>query len=240
MGSPFYRKLFNPDDLECFRVKIEESDLLICARKRLEKVAENILLEARNALKLYIEKEPLFLHSFVPVQVGEGVPEIVKLMAETSSKAGVGPMASVAGAVAEVVGKRLLDFSSEVIVENGGDIFLNLERERVVSVFAGSSPFSMKIGIRLFPGRWGVATSSGTVGHSVSFGKADAAVVISHSSALSDAFATALGNRISSAEDIEKALQWIAETGRKAGVVGALAVVGDRLGIWGDITLCKI
>jgi len=126
-----------------------------------------------------------------------------------------------------------------VIVENGGDIFLQTKTPRVAAVYAGASPLSGKVGVRISRvGRpLGVCTSSGTVGHSLSFGRAEAAIVVAESAALADAAATALGNRVQTAEDIEPALVWL--RGIK-GVLGGAVVVGEKLGAWGEVELVKL
>ena len=121
---------------------------------------------------------------------------LVKEMIRVSTLANVGPMAAVAGAMAEFVSKDLLKISKQVIVENGGDIYLATSRERTIGIYAGTSPLSMKLGITISPedSPLGVCTSSGTVGPSLSFGKADAVCILSKSAALADAAATAVGN----------------------------------------------
>ncbi len=234
-----YRGWVTPRDLLAFRVKVEESDLLVLAKKDLRKKVELKLLELRGELISYIESHPEFLKSLGPLKPAEDAPEIVRLMCEAAGKAGVGPFAAVAGAVAQMVGEYLLKESDEVVVENGGDIFMHTFEERVVALYAGKSPFSGKIGLRIPSGRWGIATSSGTVGHSLSFGRADAAVVVAESAPLADAFATALGNRVKSEGEIQPALEWIS-THADDGVIGALVIVGDRLGVWGKLQLTPL
>jgi ApbE superfamily uncharacterized protein (UPF0280 family) len=148
-------------------------------------------------------------------------------------------MAAVAGAMAESVSKDLFKFSKEVIVENGGDIYLATSKERRVAIYAGESPLSLKIGILIKPEETplGICTSSGTVGHSLSFGKADAVCILSKSAALADAAATAVGNLVQEKRDIEKGL----ERGREIeGVLGAVIIVGEKIGIWGNITLTQL
>jgi uncharacterized protein len=144
----------------------------------------------------------------------------------------VGPMAAVAGAVAEQVGRGLLALSDEVIVENGGDIFLQTADPATVAIFAGDSPLSLRIGIRTGGGNDPIAvcTSSGTVGHSLSFGHADAVCVTSRSAALADAAATAVGNRVGCRRDIPAGIELAR---RIAGVLGVVIVVGDKMGVWG-------
>jgi ApbE superfamily uncharacterized protein (UPF0280 family) len=148
-------------------------------------------------------------------------------------------MAAVAGAMAESVSKDLLKLSKEVIVENGGDIYLATSRERTIGIFAGDSPLSLKIGIVIGPedSPLGVCTSSGTVGPSLSFGKADAVCILSKSAALADAAATAVGNIVKEKKDIESGL----ERGKEIeGVLGILIIVGEKMGVWGNVKLVRI
>ena len=160
-------------------------------------------------------------------------------MIEAARAAGVGPMAAVAGALAARVGRQLVLLSPEVIVENGGDIFLAITQPATVSLFAGKSPLSHRVGLKIDPGLTplGVCTSSGTVGHSFSFGRADAACVLAPKAALADAAASALGNRVQQAGDIAAALEW-AETAPE--ILGAVVVVGDKLGVWGRVELVPL
>jgi len=230
-----YRTIINCGDLTPFRVKVEESNLLIMAQRNLEKLAEDILIKIRQELKSYIRKHPEFMYSFSPIKVEENAPYIVRLMAESSAPAGVGPMASVAGAIAEIVGKELKRESDEVIVENGGDIFISTAKERKVLIFAGQSPLSEKLALAIPPGTCGVATSSGKIGHSISTGKADAATVVARSAAVADAFATALGNRVKSKEDIESALEWISQLAGPNHITGAVVIMDKYAGFWGNI-----
>jgi len=111
----------------------------------------------------------------------------------------IGASANVAGAIAEIIGRKFLPLSEEIFIENGGDIFMNLKNEVKIGIYAGKSPFSMKIGIKIKrENPAGIATSSGTVGHSFSYGDADAVTIISNSSAFSDGAATYFGNLIKS------------------------------------------
>ena len=131
-------------------------------------------------------------------------------MSESAEKVGVGPMASVAGAIAEFVGNELSAYSAEVIVENGGDIYLKSLEKRIIGVYAGESPLTGKLGLEI-DGEdtpLGVCTSSGTVGHSLSFGKADAVIVLSKSATLADAAATAIGNLVAQPEDITRGVEF--------------------------------
>ena len=146
----------------------------------------------------------------------------------------------VAGAIAEGVGRELLRLSPEIIIENGGDIFISATRKTTISIYAGDSPLSLKIGLSIPPATDGprsLCTSSGTVGHSLSLGKADAVSVLSPSCALADAAATAVANRIQSAKDIQSAIEW----GRRIpGIDGLVVVMGQDLGAWGQVEIVPV
>lgn len=157
-----------------------------------------------------------------------------------SISAGVGPMASVAGAIAQAVAVALKPFSDSVIVENGGDCYLDLIEPTTVGIFAGpDSPFTDKIALKFAPNRFplGICTSSGTVGHSLSFGKADAVTVVSPDAALADATATRLGNLVNTPADIHKALELAPGIPY---IEGILIAVKDKIGIWGNLELIPV
>ncbi len=234
-----YRNLIKHRDLVQFEVIVKETDLLICAERDLFKEARESVLAHRNQLETYIEKNPSFEKSLSPIEEAIHVPEIIREMLMASTLTGVGPMAAVAGAIAQFVTRDLLRFSKEVIVENGGDIYLASEKERVVGIYAGSSPLSLRIGMVIEPEKTplGVCTSSGTVGHSLSFGRADAVSVLSRSGALADAAATAIGNIVKGTRDIEKGL---ARGSEIEGVSGVLIVVGEKMGVWGEVRLVRL
>ncbi len=145
-------------------------------------------------------------------------------------------MAAVAGALAEAAGLFLLNHSPEVIVENGGDIFISVIEPVSVGIYAGNSPFAGKLALRVNPARGplGICTSSGNVGPSLSFGKADAAVAVSPSTPLADAAATALGNMVKSPDDLEATLEFAKKI---EGVTGALLIYRDKIAAWGDLEL---
>jgi ApbE superfamily uncharacterized protein (UPF0280 family) len=223
-----------------FRVAVETTDLFVRADRELKDAALHAAQTARNAVAEHIRQRPEFAASLVPLDdPAEPQPAVVAAMYRAARAAGVGPMAAVAGAVAEAVGRELRKSARWVLVENGGDIYIDADRPVTVGLYAGASPFSGKLGLKLdadgLP--WGVCTSSGTVGPSLSFGCADAATVVSRDAALADAVASGLGNRIQHPEDIEAALDWTLSI---SGVTGALAIVGNRLGCRGDLTLEKL
>lgn len=231
-----YRNMFKGDSLEFFNVCIYETDLCIGASRNLHEQAFNAAGKFRSQIETYIKMHPAFLTSLVPLKACTGAPAIVAGMCEAAEKAGVGPMAAVAGAISEMTGMELLKYSDEIIVENGGDIFISTRTPRKVGIYAGKSPLSEKLALEITPDSTplGICTSSGTVGHSLSFGKADAALIVSKSTFLADAAATAVGNMVKSPSDIEKALEFASGIN---GIEGALVIIGDKLGVWGNIKL---
>jgi hypothetical protein len=220
-------------------VRVKETDLLIRAQRPFEKESRDLVLKHRMPLERYIGDHPGFVHRLTPLPPDPMAPPIVSAMLEASHKAGVGPMAAVAGALAEYVGRDLLKRSEEVIVENGGDIFIMTPFPLTVAVYAGPSPLSNKLGVRIDPvgAPIAVCTSSGTIGHSLSLGRADAAVVVSRSAALADASATAVGNAVSKGDDIPAAIR---RGEQIEGVSGVLVIIGVQVGAWGDLELERL
>ncbi len=230
-----YRCLVRPQGLVHFRVVYKESDLQVIAERDLSGETLTFLQEERRPLEEFILQHPSFLSALKPIKVDSKAPPIVKEMVEATNLAGVGPMASVAGTLAERVGRRLLEsaLTEEVVIENGGDIFLSLKREALVAIFAGDSPLSGKIGLKLRPDFMplGVCTSSGTIGHSLSLGKADAICVVSPSTALADACATAIGNLVKGKRSFNKILNYAKKI---SDIKGLVCVFQKKLLVWGD------
>jgi ApbE superfamily uncharacterized protein (UPF0280 family) len=232
----FYRDFNKDNDLIPFEVLFKETDLYILADKNLENKALKSIIKHRKPLEEYIKRNTVFMTTLKPFKTDDNAPEIVKKMAEESAKVGVGPMASVAGAISEFVGNDLLEYSNEVIVENGGDIFIKTIKKRFIGIYAGKSIFTDKIALEINPDETplGICTSSGTVGHSLSFGKADAIVVKAKSTILADALATAIGNLIKEEKDIQNGIDF-AKTIKEA--KGVVIIKNDKIGIWGNIKL---
>lgn len=234
-----YRAISQAEDLICYEVIWKETDLFCCTKTDVRHMIEERVLFYRSVLERYILIRPEFQHSLVPIEFDRLAPRIVKEMMEASATIGVGPMACVAGAIAEFVGKDIEGVSDEYIIENGGDISLRTDRERTVVIYANESPYSGKIGIRLIPDgeAYGICTSSGTVGPSYSLGKADAVCVVGTSALFADGLATLLGNMVKKADDIEASL--LAAKSYQ-GVKGVVVIMGDRLGAWGHLDLVKV
>lgn len=234
-----YRNLAGIDDLVSFNVVVQETDMQVHASRPLQQITRDLILKHRNFIEKYIAVNPDFLTTLVPWHVDDLVPRIVGEMIEAGRKAGVGPMAAVAGAVAEFVGSDLLSYTGEVVVENGGDVFIKTDRTLTTGIYAAGSPLSLKMGLRIDSRDKPVAvcTSSGTVGHSLSFGKADAVCIVSDSCPLADAAATAVGNRVKGKKDIQDAIDF----GKTIeGVTGIIVITGEDAGFWGDVEIVSL
>jgi len=234
-----YRHWIKDSDLVSFNVVVKQTNLYIRAQRDLKGKALKSVLKHRTSLENYIEYHSLFLTTLQPYPVEEDAPTIVKEMSRASQLAGVGPMAAVAGAIAETVGRDLLPLSPEIIVENGGDIFLKISQRRLVGIYAGQSPFTGKIALEIKPQETplGICTSSATIGHSLNLGNADAIVALSPSTALADAIATAIGNSVKSREDISGAIE--KAQGIKS-LQGIVIIKGNEIGIWGKVKLVPL
>ncbi|MDO9465268.1 MAG: UPF0280 family protein [bacterium] len=231
-----YQQLVKEDDLVITKVIAKETELFIKACVDLEEEALNSLLKYRRYIEDYINQNPLFETTLSSYSPNDDAPEIVKEMAIQASKVNVGPMASVAGAIAEYVGKDLIEFSDELIIENGGDIYMNSKKTRNICIFAGESIFSEDIKIKIESQHMpiGVCTSSGSVGHSISFGTADAVTVLSKSAVFADAAATSIANMVETEEDVESILNFSKKIHNLNGVI---IIKNDTLGAWGDFCI---
>jgi uncharacterized protein len=234
-----YRNKVKARGLISFNIAVKETDLQISADRDLSKESRDLVIGYRRQLESYILSHPDFLTTLMPYPTDPYAPYIIQAMIKATGDIGVGPMASVAGAIAQFVGMDLLQITDQVIIENGGDIFMKINREATVSIFAGESPLSEKFGLKI-PEKMmpvGICSSSGKVGHSLSMGVSDVITVVSRSAARADGAATALGNRIRARTDLKK----IAElAGAMEGVLGCVAILDDAMAMCGDIELAGI
>lgn len=233
-----YRKLINAKGLVRSAVIERDSDLMIFAEKAVTGAALEVLKKQNQILEDYMAKNPKFEPSIKPLVVSPFAPKIIRLMAWAAKRASVGPMTAMSGALAEQVGKAMFKQSKEVVVENGGDIFIRANKVRKIGVFAGRSPFSEKIAIEINPQDTplGVCTIAPAGGHSSS-GSADAVLVTSRSCALADAAATAIGNIVKSEETIGDGLDLAKKI---KGLSGVLIIKNDKMGAWGTLKIVSL
>jgi len=237
----FYRSRINTGDLFRTHLMVQETDLLILTDKPVDKgfVLSRIKFY-RDKIEEYINyKDRRFLAALKPVTVEFASHRIIKEMAGQSAKANVGPMASVAGAIAQFLGRDLLAKGfRDVIIENGGDIFMKSSRPVKVGLYAGKNKSLNKVNLKIQPEQTplGICTSSATIGHSVSFGNADNVVIIASSAVLADALATAVCNKVKSADDIKRAIEFGSSI---RGVKGIIIILGNILATWGKVELTR-
>ena len=239
-----YRKRMSLVGFEQCQIQYLDTDLWIGlpgTNNNIEEIsgyAEVVIKEIRNQLDVYIEKNKEFKTSHVPLNIISQNNEIVNKMAVVATRAGVGPMASVAGAIAETVGRNIMQKFSfkEIVVENGGDIFMQVEREVNIAVYAGGSPLSDIVGVTIpeGSGSFGICTSSATIGHSFSYGKADAVMVIASDCALADAYATLLCNKVQSENDISSVIEKVNQI---EDIISCVIIMNDKMGITGRFEL---
>ncbi len=227
------------------RLKIQQTNIFLqCDFEPALILAEQALRYNRTALESYISQNPLFLSSIEPLEIPENVPEIIKIMSKAGLIADVGPMASVAGALAEIAAEAILKAgASYAVAENGGDIsIMGNKQTTIIGIYDGNASvngadqltkFGFKIRQPDLP--IGICTSAGKIGHSISFGDANAAIAVAGSATIADAAATALGNRIQ-AQDVEGSLQNALEFAEQLRELrGCMVIVGNLIGRVGKL-----
>ena len=186
---------------------IEESDVtIITDREDLIRNSVKNLIENREIIKRTIKKDIKFQKSFKPYFVSEkSPPEIIESMQNASEICNVGPMAAVAGALADLMCDTLKKGGAQIaVVENGGEIAIDSKEDIFIALYSMTTILKANIGF-LFKGggqSTGVGTSSGTFGHAVSFGEADTVTVFANNASIGDAAATRVANEVKG-DDVE-------------------------------------
>ncbi|MBS4012964.1 MAG: UPF0280 family protein [Bacteroidetes bacterium] len=241
-----YRKIQNTERFHYFQVIVEESDLWIGVTPHLyfddlPKIITNYLSKLRAEIENAINKHPKFHYSHLPIGFMRNYGQIVERMSIASINANVGPMAAVAGAVSEMVGEKLMSIipKSEIIIENGGDIWAKFHNPITISIEAGDSSFSGKTAFTVNPNLspCGICSSSGKIGHSLSYGKADNVTIICKSAALADAWATSLCNMVTDFSGLDIANKI---AGSSADILGFIAIFEDSMLAGGDIEITSL
>ena len=219
---------------ETFTIKESQCTVISDQKQGIQTAIESIKRN-RQELEIYVRANPKFLYSLKPLPVPEK-PIVANLMALAAEKAGVGPMAAVAGVIADLAVAEMANIGCEVaVVEDGGEISAVSNVSVDVAVAAGEEPLSKRFGFRLTEFPIGLATSSGRFSHALSFGDAEAATVFSKNAALADAVATAVGNVIKG-EDVQAAIRAGISKGLSIeGVAGVLIIYRGQVGTAGKI-----
>jgi ApbE superfamily uncharacterized protein (UPF0280 family) len=219
---------------EAYTIKESQCTLISDSQAAIEAAKESIQ-RSRFELELYVRANPKFLYTLTPIPAPEK-PLVAKMMAEATQKADVGPMAAVAGAIADIAVQDMLKTGCQVaVVENGGEIMAQSNQPVDVAVAAGDEPLSRRFGFRLTEFPIGVATSSGRFSHALSFGDAEAAIIFCRDATLADAAATAVGNVVKG-EDAQAGIQAGIDRGMSIeGVEGVMVIYKGEVGTAGKI-----
>jgi len=192
----------------------------------------------RRELLEYIWRHPDFLYALKPMTIAGHVPRIIRKMAESSRVAGVGPMASVAGAIADLGLESMIKRGAETaVIENGGEIAAITERPISVTLVSNSLAISGKIGFYITQGDCpiGIATSSSKTDHAISFGEADSVTVIADEASLADAAATAVCNSVLGNDVKDSIRKGLMKSTELRGVRGVLIVREGQAGSIGKL-----
>lgn len=223
-----------------FQVVVEQTDLFVVAEKDLHAAILDLVGFLRGQIKAYITLFPDFLTSLTPIDVQPDAPTIIQKMAGAAKLCNVGPMAAVAGAIAQAVADSLKTRSPNLLVENGGDIFMHSTKDRIIGLLALPDQ-DIKLGLALkahdFP--CSLCSSSGTIGHSLSFGKSDLVAVRAKNGAFADAAATALANLVKRKADLKTVMARAKELS-KHGLDGAFAQCAGDIAAWGQMELAEL
>lgn len=237
-GSPFrtYRAAQRPD-LVTFQLVIEETDLWVAARADLSAPMAEAVRELRGQIQAYAAIHPEFLTALVPLDADPRAPDIIQRMCRATRPCGVGPMAAVAGTVAQMVAERFLDDSPDLLVENGGDTYLCSTADRHIGILAiPDQDLRLCVPVTTAEFPCSFCASSAKIGHSLSFGNADLVVTRSRDASLADAMATALANRLQTPADMDAVLNQ-ARRWEDLGLDGVFAQCQGKIGVWGKMQL---
>jgi len=225
------------EGLKGFNVTYKESDLFIVADESLKKKAYMILLKYRKIIEKHILENPEFVTSLKPLNFkNKNLSNILISMYKAGKIADVGPFASVAGAISEYVANDLKEYTDNVLIENGGDIFVSGNSDKIVQIYLKNyKNIGIKIDKTMLP--IAVCSSSSKIGHSLSFGNADLVVVLSQSGAVADAFATKICNELKEEHDIERILSVY----KKNKIIkGCIIFFNKKIAGWGNFELVNI
>ena len=230
-----YREHLQKERWYSFTVAYKETDLWIgidqaSFQESIPTFTESRIRTLREDMDAYLQNDPDYTTSLVPYETKPGAPTIFQEMSEVARKSGIGPMSAVAGAVASRIGQEIKEKYGvrEIIVENGGDIYADIQKDIDIAVFAGTSPLSEKVGftLRADHAPLGICTSSGTVGPSL--------MIICKNCALADMYATAFANEIKTTDDIAPCIEKI---GKTKDILAAICIKDDKIGIHGIFDL---
>ncbi len=234
-----------------FQVVVEETDLWITAPQNMHHEAAMVVRQLRGHIASWNALQPAFANSLAPVSVPPHAPEVIRRMAAAASLLGVGPMASVAGVIAQLVALHLHTHMAytlpeapahhnDILVENGGDIYMISSGPRTVGLLPDPRCHAV-VGFMVPASAMptAVCSSSATVGHSLSLGHGELACVVAPDAAIADAAATAFCNMLQGPDDVERVTTHAAAL-QQHGIRAVFVQCAGRIGVWGDLELTAL
>lgn len=213
------------------RFSFKDTNLRV-ACDRFDAVVDEVMAQ-RKLLEKYIRRQPEFVSTLSPIPLLGGAPDVAVRMAAAAETSGLGPMAAVAGTLAQMgAEKALAEGAKEAIVENGGDLYVAAASPVVVGIHSGDEQFGDSLAFQIPPGQLAICSSSGRMGHSTSFGKCTLATAVSANASLADAAATLLCNSVQCANDLHTA---VARVGAIDGITGVMAIIDGKIGLHGNL-----
>lgn len=211
----------------------KDADYRLCGKNI--SILKSEIKQQRHLLENYIQKHSEFKTSFKPVAIDERAPLIARRMAHAAKIIGTGPMAAVAGTIAQMAVEKSLEKGACALIENGGDIYAALDRAITIGLYPGKNhrltgKLALKIRREDMP--VSICSSSSKMGHSLSFGDCDLVTILAEDASLADAAATMACNRVKSEEDVDKTLCWLESIG---GLRAAVIIKDLKIGLWGDL-----
>jgi ApbE superfamily uncharacterized protein (UPF0280 family) len=211
----------------------KEAVFRICC-DRFDAVTDEIVRQ-RKILEEYIDRHPEFRDSYEPIDLRTDAPQVAQRMASAAQLVGVGPMAAVAGAMAQCATEAALDAGAEeAIVENGGDIYLRATEPVIIGLGTGTADLAHRLAFSLRPDDTpiSICSSSGKMGHSKSLGQCNLATAVAKDAALADAAATQAANLVRTVEDVDTALERITAI---KGIEGVVIIKNNQVGLAGQL-----
>jgi ApbE superfamily uncharacterized protein (UPF0280 family) len=223
-----------------FRVRrrFKEANVLFQSDKKsaIEEAVRTVSSQM-STLDRYIQRNPDFVKTLDPIDAEPSAPHIVKTMVSVAKRVEVGPMAVVAGALADLALEAMLKSKATIaIVEDGGEIAASSQRDFNIGLYAGKKSLFNQVAFKILPSDCpiGVATSSATVSHAISFGQAEAATVFANTAALADGAATAICNAVTG-ESEEASIQRGLDRAKQLNIEGTIIHRGDYVGTYGRL-----
>ncbi len=234
--SFIYRKKISSKTAYKWHLAYRNTDLYVASSKNIIDALVKHLIDFYEAVDRVSKTNPAFLKSLSPLRENMSYPEIINEMVRKSAVYGVGPMASIAGAVCDYIGRKLMGEARTIIIENGGDIFIKSGHQVIAGIYTENIKLGDKLKLKIQPKNTpcGLCSSSGTMGHSLSLGKTDLVSVLASTTISADAAATALANRISEEGQIQSSIE---EFKKMPALKGILVIKSSKIGLWGQMEL---